>query len=304
MNALLENGSITAMDCGANFSYILQDNGLFLPTEYKVLQSRVGSSFVKCMRMHYNGKVQLYYITKSLKPFSVLLPGLDCESFVTIVSNILEAVIDVKHNGFLSCQNVDISFDRFYVDPTTYKVSLVYLPVSRKIHSDYSTFENEFRSSFVKLISSVPALASPKTMQLSEDMSNGMLTIENLYSRIKGGKSGKSPSVEPPAGEVRSGVVRLVAMNVPNRVELVVQKTPYLIGKNPSAVDGAVSFNKMISRVHCRIDSRNGGFTITDLQSANGTYVNRVKLQPNAAAPIKDGDVVRLANSDFQVSIK
>ena len=42
---------------------------------------------------------------------------------------------------------------------------------------------------------------------------------------------------------------------------------------------------------------------ITDLQSANGTYVNKAKLQPNQSTPIKNGDVIRLANSDFQVSI-
>ena len=62
-------------------------------------------------------------------------------------------------------------------------------------------------------------------------------------------------------------------------------------------------FNKMISRSHCRINKRGSQYTITDLQSANGTYVNKVKLQPNQPHPINNGDVIRLANSDFQVSI-
>lgn len=45
------------------------------------------------------------------------------------------------------------------------------------------------------------------------------------------------------------------------------------------------------------------GYTITDLQSANGTYVNKIRLQPNQPYPINNGDIIRLANSDFQVSI-
>ena len=92
-------------------------------------------------------------------------------------------------------------------------------------------------------------------------------------------------------------------MGAPTRVEIDITKDSFVIGKNASSVDGVISFNKMISRVHCRIDCRKGNYTITDLQSANGTYVNRVRLQPNQPQPIKNGDVIRLANSDFQVSL-
>ena len=72
---------------------------------------------------------------------------------------------------------------------------------------------------------------------------------------------------------------------------------------NAIKFDGVIDFNKMISRSHCRINKRGGQYTITDLQSANGTYVNKVKLQPNQPHPISNGDVIRLANSDFQVNI-
>ena len=44
-------------------------------------------------------------------------------------------------------------------------------------------------------------------------------------------------------------------------------------------------------------------YMITDLKSANGTYVNRVRLTPEQPHQIKNGDIIRLANSDFQVVI-
>lgn len=303
MNTLVENKYITEMECGANFSYVLSDNSAFLSTEYKVLQSQANSCFVRCMKMMFNGKVQLYYLTKGLKPFSSMLPTLEADSFLTIVANLLSDIIEVKSNGFLSCQNIDVSFERIYIDPTTYKVSLVYLPLSKRIYDDNSTFENEIRTGLVKLISGISTLSSTKTMQFSADLSNGTLSIEDLYAHIKGGKSSNSKhAIETPV-TTSSGLLRIIAMNSPSRVELTVDKDEFVIGKKPELCDGVVSFNKMISRSHCKICKRGSQYTITDLQSANGTYVNKVRLQPNQSVLINNGDIIRLANSDFQVTI-
>lgn len=304
MNVHVEKGYITEMECGSNFAYILNDNGSFLSTEYKVLQSQTDSCFVKCMKMLYNGKVQLYYLTKSLKSFASMIPTLDADSFLTIMANLFSDIIDVKHNGFLSCQNIDISFERIYVDPNTYKVSLVYLPINKKIYDDNSSFENEIRTGLVKLISGVSSLSTSKTMQLASDLSNGTLSLEDVYSRIKGGKRvDMIDEVKHEKNGTGSGSLRIIAMNAPTRTELVVNKDEFVIGKKAELCDGVVGFNKMISRSHCKIVKRGNQFTIVDLQSANGTYVNKVRLQPNQPHLIKNGDVIRLANSDFQVSI-
>lgn len=303
MNILIENKYISELECGSNFSYVLNDSSTFLSTEYKVLQSQANSCFVKCMKMMYNGKMQLFYLTKGLKSFASMLPSMDTENFLTIVSNLLSNIVDVKHNGFLSCQNIDISFERVYVDPATHKVSLVYLPLNKRMFDDASAFENELRTSLVKLISGISTLSTSKTMQFSADLSNGSLTIEDLQNRIKGGK-GATPIVTPQtdaSGE--AGRLCIIAMNAPTRVEIEVTKDEFVIGKKQELVDGVVSFNKMISRSHCKINRRGSQYTVTDLQSANGTYVNKVRLQPNQPCQIKNGDVIRMADSDFQVSI-
>jgi len=303
MNALIEKNYISEMECGSNFSYILNDNSTFLSTEYKVLQSQANSCFVRCMKMMYNGRVQLYYLTKGLKSFASMIPTMEPESFMTIVSNMLSDIIDVKHNGFLSCQNIDIAFERIYVDPATLKVSLVYLPLSKRIYDDNSTFENEIRTGLVKLISGVSTLSSSKTMQLSADLSNGTLSMEDLYARIKGGKIIDRDQEDNRQDNTGSGLLRIIAMNAPTRVVFVINKDEFVIGKKAELCDGVIDFNKMISRSHCKITKRSGQYMITDLQSANGTFVNKVKLQPNQPTPVKNGDVIRLANSDFQVSI-
>lgn len=284
------------MAWGSNFSYILSDESAFLPTEYKVLQNQAESGFVKCMKLLYNGRVQLYYLTNGLKSFASMLPSLTADSFWTIAANLFANVINVKNNGFLSCQNIDISFDKIYVDPATYRVSLVYLPLSRKLHDSASSFENEIRTGLVKLISEIPGISSTKTMMLSANLSNGMLTMEDLYSQMTGEKRTDSA----PA----AAYLYLIAINAPSRIEIAVTKEDFVIGKKAELCDGVISFNNMISRSHCRISRRGSQITIMDLQSANGTFLNGARLYPNQPYLIKNGDVVRLANSDFQVSAR
>lgn len=307
MNVLIENKVISEMECGSNFAYILNDNSAFLSTEYKVLQSQANSCFVKCMKMMFNGKLQLFYLTKGLKPFASMIPTMDSESFLTIMASLFSDIIDVNHNGFLSCRNIDIAFEHIYVDPATYKVSLVYLPLNKHLYDDSASFENKIRTDLVKLISDVSTLSTPKTMQFSVDLSDGTLSVEDLYARIKGKSIENNQANEgrgdPVRNKTKLGLLRLIAMNAPTRVEIAVTKDAFVIGKKAELCDGVIGFNKMISRSHCRINRRGSQYTITDLQSANGTYVNRVRLQPNQSYPIKNGDIVRLANSDFQISI-
>lgn len=114
MNSLTTNGKLTEMDCGANFAVILKDNAFFLPTEYKVLQSQKDGCFVKCMRMLYNGKTELYYFAGELKSLSSLLSTIDAERFLTVLCNLLGAIINVQSNGFLTCRNIDASFERIF----------------------------------------------------------------------------------------------------------------------------------------------------------------------------------------------
>lgn len=302
MDNLKEKKEIIEMECGANFAYILEDNSNFMQTDYKVLQSQNNGGFVKCMKMLYNGKIQLYYFAEELRSFSSMICSLDAESFMIIINNLFSDILTVKHNGFLSCHNINISFDRIYVDPNTFKVSLVYMPIKSKNFSSLTTFENELRTSLVRLINNHPDLSSnERVISFSSDLSNGMLSLEDLENRTKIGvkKNLKTDSSMNTNNENEK--LFIVSLNAPTRVEIEITKNSFVIGKKAEVVDGVISFNNMISRSHCRINRIGNQYTITDLQSANGTYVNKKKLQPNQPCYIKNGDVIRLANSDFQV---
>ena len=90
-------------------------------------------------------------------------------------------------------------------------------------------------------------------------------------------------------------------MNAPVDINFNIDVPEFIIGKNPAQVNGVISFNKAISRVHCKISYQNNSYFITDLGSANGTYVNKSRLAAQHPQKIKSGDTIRLANSDFKV---
>ncbi len=299
MNDLLKNGIITELPCGDNFLYILDDDSEFLMTDYKFLQSQVNGGFIKCMKMLYNGKIGFFYNADNFKSFEAIIPSINTDIFITITSNLFSNIVEVKNNGFLSCQNIDISFDKIFIDMNTLKVSLVYLPVRTRVFNNYNEFENKLRTNFIKLINSEASFSNGKAKQFALDLANGMLSLEDIYNGIKGMKMADIK----PKDTINHRNMSIVAINSPRPIEILIDKDNYILGKNPSMVDGAITFNKAISRVHCKITNSNGEYMITDLESVNGTYVNKVRLLPKEPHPLKNGDVIRLANSDFKIVI-
>lgn len=55
------------------------------------------------------------------------------------------------------------------------------------------------------------------------------------------------------------------------------------------------------SRVHCRIDREGEGFTISDLQSSNGTLVNGELVEKRA---LKSGDTVKIGSTVLRVAVE
>jgi hypothetical protein len=67
---------------------------------------------------------------------------------------------------------------------------------------------------------------------------------------------------------------------------------------NADLVFQANQADSPISRLHCTILEEDGAFFLRDDQSANGTYLNGVRLVPMERNPLKDGDEIQLANPE------
>ena len=308
VSSFIDRGIVFEKSSDHNFIYVLNDSKDFLVTDYKVLQSQDAERFVSCMKILYNGKTALYYDTNGRRTFEDYLPALDSNGFINIVSNLFRTIIDVQNNGFLSCQNIDIAFDKIFVSGNNLTVGLVYVPVQKKTFADAVSFESELRAKLIAAIQHYPRIQSPITANLEKNLADGSMSLSVLSGYIRSGRTiqsteNASAQTQQTVSQTKQ-VLKLTAMNAPVHLELLVDKDEYIIGAKPGAVHGLISFNHAISRIHCKITRTNFGFKVEDMGSANGTYVNRQKLAAHRPIAINDGDILRLANSDFSVTIQ
>ncbi len=324
---LLRSGAITELPGASNVAYVLNDSRLFLLTGYKVLKSQEKNIFVRCTRLLYNGKTKLYYFTSGYKSLNHLLPSLNEDSFLIFAANLLSAVIEIKNNGFLSCENLVLSMDRIYVNPSTLTVSLIYLPLTFNT-GDVTLIENQLRSRMIKLIRTTPFLMTRRMQQVCQELASSELSLENVYQELCGQKpispleaksSGKEEKKQgqasgtEPAPELDQDAARKLklqpemlfqSLNAPTPICFKINKPEFIIGKLVSAVDGPLTFSNAISRIHCKIIYDQGAYYIVDLGSVNGTYVNKARLVKDSPCLLKDQDRVRLAKFDFSVQIR
>lgn len=314
MKEFLQSGKITELKNTQNVSYMLEEASLFNLTGYKVLKSQESSVFIPCAKVLHNGKIKLLYFTSGHKNLKSMLSLIDTNTFIIIVSNILKSVIDIKNNGFLSCQNLDLSFDKIFVDSHTLKVKFIYVPINNE-NDDIMSFENDLRTDLIKVITSTPSLSNQSMSKISSYLSNGSLSLTDLYKSIRSEcssmgsfskiESGESQIANDSSNRAKQPQLIMTSLDRNNPLKLVINSPNYILGKNPVKVNGVISFNKAIGRVHCSIIFNNGYFIIDGdgtKPSTNGTYVNNVRLRNASPFPIKNGDVVRLANSDFSIS--
>lgn len=303
MYMLKDRGIISEIKCGSNFEYVLENSIHFVNTDYKVLQSQTNGIFVQCMKMLRNGKLDLYYLTNDYRPISSMFASITPDMLILVVINLFADVMEVRNNGFLDCRNIDLSWDKVFVEPSTLKVKLVYIPVSERAFDSYAEYESELRSSIVKLIDLMVSTPDERLDQFVHDLRNGSLTLEDVYNKSR--SVGMPPVIKPLTAQgipgPEEGSIRIVAMNAPGHFEILIDRDEMLLGKKRELVDAVIPFNKMISRKHCRISRNKGDFYISDEGSANGTYVNRIRLSPGQRQLIKKGDIIRLADSDFQI---
>lgn len=308
MNEFESIGLVTELTGSPNIQYVINDDSTFALTDFKVLKGQ-GSNLVQCAKVRYNGKIKLIYFTSEKKSLKNIVQSLDSDSFITVIANLISSVNDIKSNGFLELSNLALTFDKIFVDSNTLSVSLIYLPINNS-HSDTVQTENELRTEIIKFISSVPAFATEKMNRISSYLSNGTLSLGQLYRHLCE-EVGSYASIKQKVNVVEKKEVqfanqptlRFRSINAPVSINLQINSGEYVIGKSADKVDGVISFNKAISRVHCKITYQNGNYYITDLGSANGTFVNSKRILAQCPEIIKNGDAVRLANSDFLIEI-
>lgn len=74
----------------------------------------------------------------------------------------------------------------------------------------------------------------------------------------------------------------------------------FVIGRERKSTNYCISDNSSVSRTHARLSVRGGVTYLTDMNTANGTFVNGVKVMPRQEIALKSGDKITLADEDLE----
>ena len=87
-----------------------------------------------------------------------------------------------------------------------------------------------------------------------------------------------------------------------SRERIEINKQVFRLGKGVSCVDYHVD-NTVVSRSHADIVTRDGRYYVCDQNSMNHTYINDAVLPAKIETEIHDGDLLRLADEEFEFHI-
>lgn len=300
MSVFQKYNSFVEMKWENNFSYVFSNEHQFMSTEFNMFKKMRNGSFLKCMKNFYNGKIQLYYLPENYKSLNEIKSAILPDNLLLVVMNLIKNIADIKGTGILVCNSIDISLDKIFVDMNTFDVKVVYIPSSERLFENEERFEKYFREEFVNLIQENFVMKSQKLEGLVSDLSNMSLTLNEIYDKMK-------RSNIKPINETEKTVkvyAKLIPTDLSDNTIISITKNDFVVGKKASEVDGLISNNKMISRVHCKIVKDNQQWGIIDLLSANGTFVNQVRIKSNQIYQVKDGDIIQLADCSFKFVIE
>lgn len=77
----------------------------------------------------------------------------------------------------------------------------------------------------------------------------------------------------------------------------------FVIGRERKTANYCISDNSSISRTHVKLTVRDGVTYLSDMNTANGTFVNGSRVMPRQEIALKNGDKITLADEDLEYKI-
>ena len=267
-------------------SYILENDTHFFLTGYRVLKKQEKKGLLPCYQIRYNGSVKLLYPISGYTPLSVCAEGWEPEEVIGYTQKLLKSLKEIRDNGFLQLETVDVDSSHIFVDAAAKKLYLVALPITLDGESGSRRWAEALRKTLLLMIELSAKPDSPMLRRMRKGIKEGMLSLENL-TRMLG------EIVEKPGEEINTERLKKLKENFDRRIRL--------SAADPSMHWSLVDLSGTISRIHCKITREEDGYFIQDLNSKNHTYVNKMQLLKDEKRKIVPGDLVQMADISFKV---
>ena len=318
-NSLFDE-QIVEVTGSSNTSYILKNHDMFYDIGFRVMKNQKSGSIMECHQLKYNGKYKFVFFTDEYTRLSDLISSVEPDRIMVIISNLIRSIEDVQSNGFLNVACIDNRLDHIFVDNRTFAVRLIYLPINIPMNGmKKAEFESDVRAQLIKLIQNLPNAGTGKLIELENVlMDRNIMSLAGVAKELHVSPVGQQILNTVPVSAQRKKVqeepvqskpVKAQSASLENQYILISQagkenitvtKSQFLIGKSADKVDGVISGNSAVSRVHCEIIVNDlGGITIMDKGSANGTFVNGSRIATEQQTALRINDRIKIANEEY-----
>lgn len=247
-------------------SYILEDNFRFFMTGYRVLKKQKNKGLIPCSKVMFNGHIKLLYPISGYVPLSVVAAQWEPKEVVIWMIKILKVLMEIQDNGFLQMETVDVDLSHIFIDVDQAKVYVIALPftVEPDLNQSYQ-WETELRKSLISLMEISQNPESSLLSAFRQEILVNRSSLKDLYKIIKETAihknilsyskhlSDRDEHVWAEDNSESEKDLYFVSRSHIKKVELLINKDEYILGKNPKIVDGLLDISPTISRKHCKI---------------------------------------------------
>jgi len=141
-----------------------------------------------------------------------------------------------------------------------------------------------------------------KCTQCQMENIEGALFCEECGAQLERANELQETAKEGPAERLVLASADGITLEIPAKEEVVIGREDPISEVFPDldlTVFGGVE--KGVSRKHAVIHRSGADYTVEDMGSTNGTYVNRKKVLPNSPQAIKPGDEIRFGKLAFSL---
>ncbi len=299
----VDNGSI---------AFEISDEDLFYQTGYKVIQNFASGGLIRAMSTTLNGRIRLVYDVSELTPLSTQILTMDPEMFKNFSLGLIVVCDAIKANGFIHGENVLLDSDMVFLNPITYQVNLIYLPLKQSISMtvQLDSLEKNVIELIRNMLKKYPNVQGDSTKALYDYLLQGSCNTSDIKEIILGVVDKKEV---PIVGNISSQKKEKKAEQIPEflileriggsqGLSLRIDAPAAVIGRDPAVSQVLVS-DSSVSKKHCLICKESNGWKIEDLQSSNHTWLGEggPYLEAYKQYDLKPGDVVKIARFVFQV---
>lgn len=251
--------------------------------------------FVKVV---HDGCDRVMYEKEQLHNLCEIVPTLTNTELAAALKRFCENMLAIEGTDYIAMTAVDVKYEHLLYDTKQKAIRVIVLPVQAPCDfHDGESWGNAFRRTLLMVFHAIfkesPEKCQEAYYAIMDETKNDKEVL--IYMR--------DYSFDVRKDEEASKRLRLEHAGVLGHLIFLVSKPEYVLGKSASLADGVIPSTDMISRRHCVIYQTQDRYTVEDLGSTNGTRINGYRIDPGQRFYLNHGDVLSLADVDFNVVI-